>query len=267
MSRRRKALLVSVGLVCAYPLLLILLGYALAGRVEDRVEAQLTHALRADEIEIEDVDLSLLRGRIEIRGVRAKRTGVGTASLEIDSLEIDVPPMGWVVFDDDPSRVLVDDAHLTLSAVGAATLRKSDSPPLHIDDFIIESSSVSLVATTLFPSIGQARLSVGKAHVKDLELSNAMSWLYETHVLDAVLTTTGDVEIAVQYEEGQLALSGSFLGSKPIRVPFSWPIPDPEDFELSQILGLARSIASTVAPELARRKAQGLWDDVAEVVE
>jgi hypothetical protein len=245
---------------------LLVLGYVLAGQVEERVQSRLTYALRADKVSVDDVSVSLLRGRIEVRGVRAERTGVGTASVDIGELTIEVASMGRVLFDDSVLAVAVNDAHLQLSAVGAATLRQSEGPPLEVGELVMRDSSVTLVATSLVPSIGKAKLVVNKAHAKDLVLNNAMSWLYKTDELDASLQAPGDLDFGLLYSGGNMSVHGSLLGSKPVTIPFVWPIPDPRELELNQILDLATSLSKRIASEYAEQKAKGLWDDVTQVL-
>ena len=261
MSRRKRVLIGVGGLVLAYPLLLLVLSFALTGTVETRVRERVAFMLRADSVEIEDVDLSLLRGRILLRGLRAQREGMGTATLRIKELEIRVGAMGQVLFDSEPRTVAIREAHLELSAVGAATLRRSKSKPLHLDRLEIFDSSIRLVATSLFPSIGKAELSIARARARDIDLHNALAWLYKTELLDASLETTGDVELGLRYEDGQIVASGSFLGAEPISIPFVWPVPDASEMELPQILRLGKQLLRALGPELARRKAAQVWAD------
>ncbi len=267
MSRLRKILVALVVLLALYPVLLLILGYVLAGQVEERVRTRLAFALQADEVTVDDTSVSLLRGQIDLSGIHAKREGVGTATLEIATLEIEVAAMGMVLFDDAIENVEVEGAHLELSAVGAATLRQSDEPPLHVGELTIRDSSVTLVATSFFPSIGKAKLTVNKAHAVDLHLSDAMSWLYKTDTLDASLRAPGDLEFGVQYVDKAMSVSGSIFGSEPVTIPFSWPIPDPRKLEIGQIIELGKYISERLAREYAKRKAKGLWDDVSGLLE
>lgn len=266
MSRGRKLLTgLGIALVC-YPIILLILGFALAGVVEDRVRSRLGYALRADEVAVADVSVSLLRGRIEVEGIHAERSGVGVATVDIGSLTIDVASMGRVLIDDEVLGVEVANAHLQLSAVGAATLRQSDGPPLTVGELRMRDSSVTLVATSLFPSVGQAKLVVNNAHASDLVMNNAMSWLYKTDTLDADLKTPGDLKFGLIYADGKMSVKGSIFGSKPVTIPFSWPIPDPRDLEIEQIMELAKSLSKKIASEYAEQKAKGLWDDVSDAL-
>lgn len=264
MSRKKKVLLGLLGVLLLYPLVLIVLSYALVGVVEERVRDRLAYMLRADNVTIEKVDLSLLRGRVTIRGIHAERSGLGTASLEIGQLDLELAKMGLVILDSSPTSVVIREAHLDLSALGAATLRRSTGRPLHVERLEIFDSSVRLVATSLFPGIGKAELFVEQARASDLTLHNAMAWLYRSDLLLARLKTTGDVELSVRYQVGRIEMSGSFLGSTPISVPFVWPDIDPSELELRQLLRVGKALTSALAPELAKRKAAALWDQLRE---
>lgn len=267
MSGMRKVLVAIGVLLLLYPVVLIILGYVLAGQVEERVRTRLSYALRADDIAVDDVSVSLLRGRIEVEGIHAKRTSMGLATVDIGELTIEVAGLGMALFDDTVQLVDVHDAHLQLSAVGAATLRQGDGPPLEVGELTMSDSSVTLLATSFFPSVGKARLGVNRAHAEDLVLNNAMSWLYKTDTLDATVQVPGDLSFGLLYADKEMSVSGSILGSQPITIPFSWPIPDPRDLELEQILDLAKSLSKRIATEYAKRKASGLWDDVTGVLE
>ncbi len=266
MSRMRKVLVAMAVLLLLYPVVLLILGYLIAGEIEDRVVSRLGYALRADEVAVDDVSVSLLRGHIVVEGIHAKRTSMGLATVDIGELTIDVAGLGLALFDDEVLSVDVHNAHLQLSAVGAATLRQSDGPPLEVGELTMSDSSVTLVASSLFPSIGKAKLVVNKAHAEKLVLNNAMSWLYKTDKLDATVKVPGDFSFGLLYADKEMSVSGSILGSEPITIPFSWPLPDPRDVELEQIMDLATSLSERIAREYAKRKAKGIWDDVGEVL-
>ena len=267
MSRGRKLLVgLGVALLC-YPILLVVLGFALAGTVEERVRGRLEYALRADKVSVDNVSVSLIRGRIEVQGVHAERSGVGMATVDIDTLRIEVAPMGRVLIDDEVLEVDVFNAHLQLSAVGAATLRQSEGPPLQVGELSMRESSVTLMATSLFPSVGKAKLTVNEAHASNLVMNNAMSWLYKTDSLDADLLAPGDMNFGLKYANQKMSVSGSILGSKPVTIPFSWPVPDPRDLEIEQIMDLATSLSKRIAKEYAEQKAKGLWNDVTDALE
>jgi hypothetical protein len=107
---------------------------------------------------------------------------------------------------------------------------------------------------------------VAKARARNVELADAMSWLYKTHALDADLHLPGALDFGLQYGEKSLSVSGSIMGSTPITIPFIWPSPDPDKLELSQILSLAKDLIVRLAPEIARRKTLGVWDEVVDAL-
>jgi hypothetical protein len=264
-KRTRKVLIGLTLAGFAYTLLLVLLGWALEGAVESRVKTQLAYTLRANDISVEEVDVSLVRGRVALRGVKAKRTGLGLATLTMDEVELDIAPMGWALINQEPSRLELVGAHLDLSAAGAVTLQSSDVVrQLSVGRFIMRDSRVTLSVTSLFPGLGQAELVIDEARAKDVELHNAMSWLYRTEILKARLNLPGSVTMSVEYSDKTLSIGGSLMDSKPIVIPFIWPDPDPRKLELRQILSLAKQLIKALGPELAKRKVKGVWDDVVD---
>lgn len=262
-----KRAIIVLGLVLAYPLLLLVLGWAATGRVEEQIKQRLSYTLRADEVSIDDIDVGLIRGKVSLHGIRAKRTGLGTASIEVTDLEVDVAPMGWALINSEPTRLEVVGAHLDLSAAGVATLRtREELRDIRVEEFIMRDSRITMAVTSLFPSLGQAEFSVAHARAKDVALSNALSWLYKTDQLKASLRVPGPMEFIVDYDGEALTVGGSILGSMPITIPFSWPIPDPRELELSQILSLTKHLVTVLGPEIAKRKAKGMWDDVVDAL-
>ncbi len=264
--KRPKRILVGVAVAAiGYSLLLVVLGWALEGVVEKRVRAQVAYTLRANEVSIDDVDVSLLRGEVTIRGLSAKRTGIGTAALKMAILEVDIAPLGLALIDPEPRRLELAGAHLVLSAVGVATLRSGDkSREISVRQFTMRDSRVTLSVTSLMPGLGQAELRVHEAQSTNVELQNTMSWLYKTDVLDAELHLPGPSAFGVVYRDKNLSIRGSIMGTQPITIPFAWPIPDPHKLELSQILSLAKELVRRLGPELAKRKAKQAWGEIVD---
>lgn len=248
-------------------MLLVILGFALEGMIERRVREKLSYTLRANEVSLENIDVSLIRGTVRVQGLKAKRTGIGTATLAMNSLEVDLAPMGLALVDQTPRRLEVSGAHLDLSAAGVATLRASEEfREVTAREFVMRDSRITVAITSLFPRLGQAELRVEEARASRVELHNAMSWLYKTEVLDASLHLPGPMEFGVGYRDGSLSVSGSLMGSAPITIPFAWPNPDPRKLELSQILSLVKHLIRELGPELAKRKAEDAWDRVLEAL-
>ena len=209
--------------------------------------------------------MSLLRGKVTVSGVVASRSGLGTASLDIGMLELDVPPLGAALFRDTLHRVYIADAHLRLSAVGAATLERRESEPLHIEKLEIERSSITVMATSFLPKVGSAELKVEEAIAVDLDVKDAMSWLYATESLSASVRAPGDLNFGLRYDEEAIAVEGSIFGSDPIRVPFKWPVPDVGAWEIEQIASLVKSMALVLGPELAKRKASDALGEIGDL--
>lgn len=259
--------MVFASVALGYVVVLLILSWGLEGLVEDRVKDQLAYTLRADRVSVDDVDVSLVRGRVTIRGLKAQRSGLGTASLVVAHLEMDIAPMGWAMIDQEPGRLELEGAHLDLSAVGVATLRtRKERRQMKVGEFAIRNSRLTLSVSSLFPGLGRAEVSVAEAQASHVELSDAMSWLYKTRVLDAGLHLPGPLDFGLQYREKSLSVSGSILGSMPIVIPFHWPTPDPGKLELSQILSLAKALVLRLAPEIAKRKTLGVWDEVVDAI-
>ncbi len=265
----RRTSKLAAGVAClglAYVALLVGLGSVLESRVEGQVREQLAHTLRADSVVIDDIELRLVRGTVVLKGIKASRSGIGTADLLIDKVELDIAPLGWALFDKDARRLEVWGANLDLSAAGAAILQRSPKPRrLNIAKFIVHDSNISLAVTSLFPSLGKVELEVEEARARGVSLHNSMSWLYRSEVLDAELALPASVNLVVKYRDGKLSVGGGIMGATPIVIPFSWPTPDPSKLELSQILSLIKTLVKELGPQLAKRKLESAWDEIVDV--
>jgi len=239
----------------------------LEAKLEKRIQTRLRYALRADEVSMEDVDISTLRGRIVVRGIHAKRTGVGHAQLDVGRLEITTAPLGWFFVDSDLRAISLDRAHLQLSAAGLAMLRRSKhKSTLYAEKVYVHDTRITMSLSSLFPYAGTVKIHVQEAEADQVHLQTILSWILATHKVDASVVMTGGVDVGLQLHDHHLTVETSFLGSTPLRIPFAWPAPKEDYNVLQQILVMIVPLAKTIGVEYAKRKAshaiQSVWDSL-----
>lgn len=257
MSRRRRTLGILVGaLATVWIGFLALGGLALRGCVERGARDRIAAALDA-EVTVGATSFSVWRGRIELEDVVAVRKHGGAVDLRIDSVEADMAGWGWVLFDRDIDRAVVRGAHLNLSARGLAAVAQRERTPLDIGELVVEDSSVAVMPTALVPGIGRIEATLKRAVARPAALTGGLSWLDELAELDATLTAPAGVSVTTRYRPGQLALSGSWFGVRPIAIPFEIPDLDPDDDELAQLRVLVTEVARATGRGIVREAARG----------
>jgi hypothetical protein len=262
--RRIMTIAVAAGLF--YGVSLVVLGFVLGGSVESRVRERLGEALRADVVEVGDVDLSLARGKVAVSDLVIRRGGPGTIDIAIDKIDVEMSGYGAMLWDRDVDRVTVSGADIDLSAVGAVTLKRGESHPVRVGELKVVDSRIAVSPTSLLPGLGRAELEIKSAHASSSSVNDSISWLFGIDELDADLKAPGDILVGVTYKDELLSVRGSVFGSDPITVPFSFPSVSLDDLEFKKIARLTRSLIKALAPELAKRKVSDVAGDVIDLI-
>jgi hypothetical protein len=241
-----------VGLAALYLGLLAVGGAALEGCVERRVADRLARALDA-EVEIGATSVSLWRGEIVLEDVRAVRREGGLVELDVRRIEADLAGWGAMLFDREVERCAVDRLVLRLSARGIAEVVTRERQPLHLETLELRDATITIMPTAVLPALGRLELSIAHARARDVELSHGLSWLSGLRELTARAVVPGGVEAGVAFVQGELTLSGAFLGAAPIRVPFRMPTVERGAYELDHLKAIAKEILRTAGKVLLEK--------------
>jgi hypothetical protein len=247
----KRILVIAAGVVAGYLLLLVLVGLVLGGYVKKKVRARLAGSLEAD-VEIEDASVSLLRGKVTLRGIKIERHRGGTIVIEVDRVDAGIAPLGWAIVNSDPRRVAVRGVNMTLSGRGALALRERDAEPLRVREFLLEDVNIAVMPTTILPKLGRVEMRVARGRTGPVVLGSGVSWIFELRELDASAGLPGNVDVRVGYADEKLSLGGGFFGSRQVTVGFELPEPDPDAFEVEQLVQLAKKLARTVIKDMAK---------------
>jgi hypothetical protein len=234
-----------------YVLLLVVLGFVVQGCVHDRVRSRLAESLDA-EVTIESTSVSLLRGKVELRGIHVVRERGGHLELSIERLEADMAAWGWMTFDRDPRAVRVSGATLSISGAGALASRNLDHEPMHVGSIDLRDARIVLMPTAVLPNVGRVELDIEQAHTGACTLSTGISWVFALERLQAVARLPGDVSVAVGYGDEHLSIGAGLFGSEPVRVRFAIPKPEPGKLELAQLADLGKALGKSVLKQGAR---------------
>lgn len=251
-ARRRTKLVVAVvAVLVGYPLLLVILGYALAGRAADTVRDRLAQSLDG-EARVGAVDLGLVRGRIAVDDIVVERHHLGTLRLAIDHVEIDVAPLGAVVVAREPRRVAVRGAHIAISGAGALDLPARERTVITLGGLEVVDSDLAIVVTTAWPELGQVRLRLDRFRAGRTVLRTPLSWVFALEALDARVELPGDADFALHYAAGKLSAVGGVFGDQPVEIAIELPrTPGPD--EPAQLRALAFELGKRLVIERGKR--------------
>jgi hypothetical protein len=262
MGKLRRFMVLALAVWGTYLLLLIGLGVALRGRVAERVEQRMAAALDA-EVEVGRVSLSLLTGSIELGDIRVERRQGGHVAIQIERIEVDVAPLGWVIFDREPEHVSVRGARMSVDAPGVLTLpEQPERPPLRIGGMYLEDIRLEMKISDWLPGLGRIEVAIDRGRAGPVALQGSLDWVFAVRELNASAELPGSRQVTIDYGEGTLRLGGGPLGSlgslgslgaRPVSVPFELPAPPPGAPEAEKIRILGHAIIKAVGYEVSRR--------------
>lgn len=238
--------------VAAYFVALVIVGWIAADIVADKVETRLAGSLDA-EVRVGDAEVGLISGAVAVSDLHLERNVIDTLALDIRRLEVDIAPMGWVLFDRQPRRVLVRDGRLVISGAGALRLPpRPRQPPVRVGALAIENGVIELMATGYWPGLARMVITIESAHAGATTLRTGLSWLFTLQDLVARIDLPASITVRIEYRNGKLSASGGFFGQTPVAIPFQLPAYDNRD-EVAQLVALGKELGKQLAIERAKR--------------
>jgi hypothetical protein len=259
MGKLRRFMVLALAACATYALLLVGLGVALRGCVAERVEQRMAAALDA-EVEVGHASLNLLTGSIELGDIRVERQQGGHVAIQIERIEVDAAPLGWVVFDRVPEHVNVRGARMSVDAPGVLSLpEQPERPPLRIGGMYLEDIRLEMKIIDWLPGLGRIEIAIDRGRAGPVVLQGSLDWIFAVRELNASAELPGPRQVTIDYGEGTLRLGGGppgspgFLGARPVSVPFELPAPPPGAQEAEKLRILADAIIKAVGHEASRR--------------
>jgi hypothetical protein len=236
----------------AYLIVLVIAGWIAASVVADKIQTRLAGSLDA-EVHVGDAEVGLISGTATIRDLHLERSKIDTLSLDIARLDVDIAPLGWVVFDRQPRHILVRDGRLTISGAGALVLPpRPKQPPIRIGALTIENGVIDLMATGYWPGLARMVITIEHAHSTATTLRTGLSWLFTLEDLTARVDLPAHITVRIEYRDGRLSASGGFFGATPVTIPFQLPAYEDRD-EVAQLLAMGKELGKQLAIERAKR--------------
>lgn len=252
MRRIHKIGLWSVGAIAGYLLVLGGLGWVAGGMVARDVRARLAASLDA-EAEVGGASVSLVRGAASIRDLEVRREHDGHLTLALDALELDLAPLGAVLWDREPRSVVVTGGRLEVSGLGVLRLPpRPKHPPIRVGALALDDCALVLMATGLWPGLARVELIIERARSGATVLRTALSWLFTLEELVARVELPAGVTVRLVYRSGVLSAAGGPFGAMPVIIPFAIPPVDDSD-EVAQLAALGKELGKELVLAEARR--------------
>ncbi len=230
---------------------LVVAGYAARGCVVDRTLTRLGESLGA-VVTLDDLELSLVRGRVALAGLVIDREHDGHLHVRIDRIDAGIAPLGAYLWDRELGQVTVQGVDLSVTAWAVLKIKPPRRKPMVMEHLTIDGARVVFAPTSLTGNWGRATLEVTRAEAGPTILRTPMSWLFALERLDASLDLPGIAPITLHFADGRLEASGSVFGATPVAIDVVLPVPEP-GHEGQQLAELGTSLAERLALARAER--------------
>jgi len=254
-SRAKRAGIAVAGVAIAWLIALLVIGWVYGERYADGVADRLSESLHGSSV-VGGHDLAMVRGRLTLDHLQVDRDDtVGKLRLDVGSVRCELLPLGGALFDRTCRVLAIEDLQLDLSTFAVFQLRKPKRPPIHASSVVIDHAVMVLSPTAVAPSLGRMRLVIDHAEAGDTVFKTPLSWLFSLDVLRATLELPIGA-IRIEYGQGMLSASGSFLGSHPVALPYPLPVADLADdppAEMKRLVAVGRELAEKLVAQKTRQ--------------
>lgn len=252
----RQVVLIVVGVIVAWVIALVALGYAYRDRTARGVATRFGDSLQGTAA-FRGADLSLLGGGISLERLTVRRDDVlGKLSLEVAEVRCDLPPLGLALVDRECRELAIDGMRLEVSALALLRLKKSKRPPTRADRVVIRDAVLGFAPSAFAPGLGRVQVRVEEAVAGPTAFRTPLSWLFALRELRASFELPAGLTVRLVYRAGILSASGSLFGSAPVELPVSLPVREATDdgkAELQRLVDFGRSVAERLVARRARQ--------------
>lgn len=234
--------------------LLLVLGSVFGERRAQAVSDRIGQTLGATS-SIREHDLGLLRGRLELEHLEARRDDlIGKLSLDVGSIRCELWPFGGALIDSSCRELAIAEVRLELSTFALFKLKKPTRPPIRAQRVTIENATIVFSPAAVSPSLGRIALTIDRATAGPTVLKTPLSWLFSLETLTATLELPFGT-IRIDYADGQLRAGGAVFGKTPVTLRFQMPRSDPTEDAKSELQRLVK-IGKELGGELVEQKAR-----------
>ncbi|MBA3453217.1 MAG: hypothetical protein H0T42_09005 [Deltaproteobacteria bacterium] len=250
----RKVVRYAVGAVALWIVVLVIFGFLYGGRAGDKVASRVGDSLAAT-VTVEDSNLALVRGHLELTGIAVRKDDVGHLSIDIGDIRCDLPPLGLALIDRECRDLVIDKVRLEVSTLAVFKFKKPKRKPFRVRRVEINDAVLAFSPTAFLPELGKIEIAVEYVEAGPTVFKTPMSWIFSMKELRATLTLPANIVMTLHYKDGVLRAAGGVFGSTPVELPFSIPITaegDDAQIEIKKLVQLGKQLAEELVEKRAK---------------
>ncbi len=254
MTRRQRIGIAIGGVIVAWLILLVILGAIYGREKAQNVADRIGESLQATGT-IDDHDLALVRGHLELAHLRVQREDVvGKLALDVGEVRCDLAPLGIALVDSSCRELAISNVQLELTSFALFKLKRPKRTPIQADSVVIDNAVMVFSPSAVVQSLGKVRLVIEHAEAGPTSFKTPLSWLFSLESFRATLELPiGTMKLA--YANGLLTAQGSVFGKRavvlPVRLPAADAAEDPAA-EIKRLVKLGRELAEQLVAQKTR---------------
>lgn len=251
----RRVVQIVAGVIAAWIVVLVVLGFTHGGRTARRVAERLGESLQGTAT-FADADLALVRGGLDLERLAVRRDdALGKLSLEVAGVSCDLPPLGLALVDRECGELAVSGMRLEVSALALLRLKKVKRPPLRAQRVVIRDAVLGFAPSAFLPDLGRVQIRVERAVSGPTQFRTPLSWIFALRELRASIDLPAGLVVHLVYKDGVMSAAGSMFGSAPVEIPVTLPVRDAAadaKSELGQLVDFGKSVAERLVARRAK---------------
>lgn len=254
MSRGPKIIGYVLGAFAVWVVALVIFGAAYGATAGKRVAQRIADSLVA-EVTVESTDLALVRGRIELEGLKVRKDDLGLLEIDVADVRCELPPLGLSLFDRECRELVVDQVRLEVTSAAVFQLKKPKRKPLRARRVELHDAVLTFSPSAFLPDLGKIEIKVDEVVAGPTTFKTPLSWMFSMEELRATLDLPAGIVVKLEYKHGVLTAAGGIFGSKPVELPISIPVADAADdakAEIAKLVQLGRQIAERLVEKRAK---------------
>jgi len=201
-KRRSRLALGGLILIAAWFVTLLILDAVVKSRQSTATAGRIGESLQGSAT-LGDVDVALIRGRLELEQLSVHRDDViGHLSLDVADIDCELAPLGWALFQ----------------------LKNPKRRPIRADRVVIDDAELTFAPSAFLPSLGRIRITVDHAEAGPTVFVTPLSWIFGLSTLHAHVELPAGLAVNLTYDHGVFGAAGSLFGSTPVQLPLELPV-------------------------------------------
>ncbi|HVK82800.1 MAG TPA: hypothetical protein VM513_01770 [Kofleriaceae bacterium] len=254
MSRGRKIAAFVGGAFVSWIVVLVIVGATCGGATGKRVATRVAESLNA-EVTIDHTDLALVRGRIELEGMKVRKDDLGHLAIDVADVRCELPPLGLALVDRECRELVIDKVRLEVTSAAVFQLKRPKKQPLRARHVELHDAVLTFSPSAFLPELGKIEIKIDDVVAGPTTFKTPLSWMFSMQELRATLDLPAGIVVKLEYAAGVLTAAGGIFGAKPVRLPITIPVADAADdakAEVAKLVALGRQIAERLVEQRAK---------------